>query len=46
MTTKPLDEGSNDSRWALAQSLLAAAVQGLTRAVVDTILGRWGKGLF
>ena len=45
MNTKPLDENSN-SRWALAQSLLAAAVQGLTRAVVDVILGGGGKGLF
>ena len=45
MSTKPLDE-NNSSRWTLAQSLLAAAVQGLTRAVADAILGGWGKGLF
>lgn len=44
MNPKPLDEDSN-SRWALAQSLLAAAIQGLTRAVVDVILGGVGKGL-
>jgi hypothetical protein len=45
MNTKPLEEDSSP-RWALAQSLLAAAVQGLTRAVVDLIFGGAGKGLF
>lgn len=45
MGTKPLDENSN-SRWVLAQSLLAAVVQGLTRAVIDLTLGRWDKDLF
>lgn len=45
MNTKPLDEDNNPRR-ALAQSLLAAAIQGLTRAVVDVILNGVGKGLF
>jgi hypothetical protein len=45
MDTKPLDKDS-DSRRAFAQSLLAAAVQGLTRALADVILGGWGKDLF
>ena len=45
MNVKPLDE-DNNSRWTLAQTLLAAAVQGLTRALADVILGGWGKGLF
>ena len=45
MDLKPPDK-SSDSRRELVQSLLAAAVQGLTRAAADIILGRWGKGLF
>lgn len=42
MDVKPLDEDKN-SRRTLVQSLLAAAVQGLTRALADVMLGRWGK---
>lgn len=45
MGTKP-PAGDDASRWALVQSLLAAATQGLMRALVDTLLGRWGKDLF
>jgi hypothetical protein len=39
--TTPEDE----SRKALTRSLLAAAVQGVIRAILDAVLGRWGRGL-
>jgi hypothetical protein len=39
MSTKPSDEDKR-STWVLVQSLLAAAVQGLVRAMFDAILGR------
>jgi len=45
MNAKPLGK-DNDSRWELTKNLLVAMVQGLTRALADVILGRWGKDLF
>jgi hypothetical protein len=45
MDTKPVDEEKNWG-WALAQSLLGAAVQGLIRAMIDIVLGGSGRDLF
>jgi hypothetical protein len=44
MKTKPPVEDDNSGS-ALARSLLAAAVQGLIRAMLDMVLGRWGQDL-
>lgn len=45
MTNETPDKDDH-SGWALARSMLTAIVQGVTRAAVDIILGRWGRDLF
>jgi hypothetical protein len=30
----------------LDQAMISAIVQGVVRAALDIVLGRWGKGLF